>query len=79
MRQWKTRYSSPINAAPINAITLLLICNCKAAPGKGTMVAELVGLGDVEVEVEVPFPVTLRFRQICLTRVPKAVVFLISI
>jgi hypothetical protein len=40
-------------------------------PGNGTIVGELVGLGGVEVEV--PFPVTLRFRQICFTRVPKAV------
>jgi hypothetical protein len=36
-------------------------------------VAELVGLDDVEVAVEVPFPVTLRFKQICFTRMLNAI------
>ena len=35
--------------------------------------AELVGLDDVEVVVEVLFPVTLRFKQICFTRMPNAI------
>ena len=60
-----------MNAAPITANTPLLICNCEAAPGNGNMVAEPVGLGDVDVEVLLP--VRLRFRQICFTRAPNAV------
>ncbi len=58
---------------PINATTPLLICECEAAPGNDTIIAELVGLAAGEVDVEVPFPVTLRFTHICLTRVPNAV------
>jgi hypothetical protein len=61
------------NTAPITTMTPPLICKCEAAPGNGTIVAELVGLADAAVEVEVPFPVTLRFKHICLTRVPNAV------
>jgi hypothetical protein len=67
-----------MKATPITANTPLLICICVAAPGNGNMVAEPVGLGDVDVDVdvvvvvEVPLPVTLRFRQICFTRVPNA-------
>jgi hypothetical protein len=38
------------------------------------IVAEPVGLGDVDVDVEDAFPITLRFRHICLTKVPNAVV-----
>jgi len=62
-----------MNAIPITAMTPQLTRSCEAAPGNGTMVGELVGLEGVEVAVEEPFPVTLRFRQICLTKVPKAV------
>jgi hypothetical protein len=61
-----------MNATPTTANTPLLICNCVAAPGNGNIVAEPVGLGDVDVVVEVPLPVTLRFRQICFTRDPNA-------
>ena len=66
------------NAAPITATTPPLICKCEAAPGNGTTVAELVGLADVTVDVEVPFLVTLIFRHICLTRVPNAVSHIIQ-
>ena len=68
-----TFQNSAKNIAPITATTPPLICKCEAAPGNGTIVAELVGVADVALEVEVPFPVTLRFRHICLTRVPNAV------
>jgi hypothetical protein len=53
-------------------ITPPLSCSCDAVPGNDTIVGELVGPVGVEVGLEVPFPVTLRFRQICFTRVPNA-------
>jgi hypothetical protein len=56
------------NAAPITATTPPLICECEAAPGNGTIVAELVGLADVTVDVEVPFPVTLKIQTYLLDK-----------
>jgi len=65
-------HTSPANANPNTAMTPPLTRNCDAAPGKGTMVGEVVGLEGVEVAVKVPFPVTFKFKQICLTKVPNA-------
>ena len=65
-----------MNAIPITPRTSPLTLNCEAAPGKGTIVGEEVGFEGVAVAVELLFPVTFKFKQICLTRFPKAMYLL---
>ncbi len=59
-----------MSASPANANTALSNLRFDAAPRNGTIVLEEVGL---DVELEVTFAVTFRFKQRCWTKVPNAV------